>query len=468
MKPKFGLFALGLLLLLLPLVVRVLNEQPLVLGNDAYGHLRIAEHIVRAGIPDSDPAMPERPYTLTLFDALLTLAVQVVGSAGAILLPFLLGLGTLMCLFGVIVRSRLSSDVALGAQLAFILSPLFVDSFSQATPRALELFLLSLLFFVLLSASRRAWWSIAAVAIASGLATMGLIPALAAILLPLLLRTVDRRVPQTVLMASLAAFIVLVAVAVPTFLQTETPSFARPVPVAQAISDFGGDGLSLFAWLLAGIGLIVRWHVKKKYYAVMIASSAVLIAALVLPSALVIAHVLVALFAGYALAFFATMHWSFDDIRVLTMLVLVCGLLFSTLAHGMALAQGMPNQEMREAAQALQALPRDSRVVTHPEDGFWVAYWSGKRVVLDGWLRATPQVNERWALEQAIWHAQDITRLQPILHKHHIGALVITRTMREGSVWDMPEQDVLYLLRNNETFKNAYHSYSVDSWTISS
>lgn len=468
-----AIIALGIFLLVFPFCTRALAGEPLLPGGESYGHLRIAETITEHGIPANDPALPERAYTLTLFDGLLAAFVRVLGpTVGALLLPFLLGLGTLAALALTVRRWKIPAAIARGIMLVFVLSPLFVAAFTQASPRGLELLLFLLYLLALAPATeeltklRLAGRVLCAAILAAALATFGVVPAIAAFSLPLLVRTVNHRVPHHVAVASVAAFITLITVALPAYLQSEAPAFAKPLPVVLAISDFGGaGGMSVFAWLLAFIGLVLLWQFTHRYYALLLCTTLVLAAALLLPTALVTGMIAIAFLAGYALAFFARMEWSFEDIRTLTLLVLACGLLFSTLAHAMELAHGQPTAETRDAALALRTMPAGA-ILAHPDDGFWYAYWSGKQVWMDGWLRATPRVNERWTVAQQIWHAQDIMRAQPVLARNRIGALVITDDMREGKVWDLPEQDLLFLLRNNETFKSAHRSSSVDIWTV--
>jgi hypothetical protein len=85
---------------------------------------------------------------------------------------------------------------------------------------------------------------------------------------------------------------------------------------------------------------------------------------------------------------------------------------------------------------------------------------------MDGWGARTPDAQQRWAAAQSVWHAQDIEKLQPVLARNRIGAVVITKDMRSGKVWDLPEQGLLFLLRNNETFKSVYRDSSVDIWAV--
>jgi hypothetical protein len=234
------------------------------------------------------------------------------------------------------------------------------------------------------------------------------------------------------------------------------------------VSDFGAPaGLSLFAWLMAMVGLVLLWHLKKRYYAAMIMTSLALALGLFTPAALVASHVIVAFLAGYALASFAKAHWLFDDIKVLTLFVLVCGILFSTLAHAADIAGGPPDRQFFQAALAAKdALPQDAVILSLPDDGFAMAYWTGRHVYLDGWTRSIPRVNERWDVAQSVWHAQEISDLRPVLKRNRIDALIITDEMRKGKVWDLPEQDLLFLLRNSETFKNVHRSESVDIWAV--
>jgi hypothetical protein len=463
----------GLFLLVLPLLVRFSENAPLMPGSEGYGHARIAAIIAQKGIPAYDPAMPERAYVPNVFDLTLAGFAKALGiEAASAALPLLLGILSLLCIWQAVRKWKIPQGTAAGIMIVFMLSPLFVDVFTQAVPRSLELFLLSLFLLVISPAEKERstkatiLFTIAAFIVAGLLATFGIFTAIAAFALPMLLRKINKRVQPQMMFASLAALISLVVFALPKFLQSEPAVFAKPTPVVQAVSDFGGaGGLSLFAWLLAFIGLALLWQFKKKYYSAMIGVGITLVAALITPSALVPAQILIAFLAGYALAFFAQMKWAFDDIRVLTVLVLVCGLLFSTLNHDIALARGNPSIALRSGAISL-ALPKDSVVLAYPDDAFWLEYWSGHQALLDSWASQTPRANARWALAQEIWHSQDISRLRPLLYKNNIGAIVVTKEMRSGLVWDLPEEGLLFLLRNSETFKNVHHSSSVDIWTV--
>lgn len=465
----------GVFLLLLPVLIRAINGAPLMPGSESYGHARMAGIIAQSGIPKYDPLMPERRYVPNAFDILLAGCAKLVGiETAAILLPVVLGVLSVLCFYAVLKRWRLPLLTVLSIIVVFVISPFFVSTFTQAVPRSLELFLFILFFFLISppegkrSANAGILFVIAALFVAALLASFGIIPAFAAFVLPMLLRTVSKRVPASMVTASLAAFIVLVAVALPQSLQHEQVPFGKPLFVVQAISDFGGSGgLSLFAWLLALIGFVLLWQFKKKYYAAMIAIGITLVVSLVISSSLPLAHLFTAFLAGNALAFLAGRKWVFDEIRVLTVFVLVCGLLFSTLTQCIFLARGPPTKEIMDAAIAAKSLfPGETILLSHPDNGFWLEYWSSRQSYLDGWPSLIPDVATRWAVAQAIWHSQDITSARALLHKNRIGAIIITEDMKNGLVWDLPEQDLLFLLRNNETFKNVYHSAFVDIWAV--
>jgi hypothetical protein len=477
MKPAVimrWIFALGIFLLVLPIAMRFMNEKPLMPGSEGYGHARIAELIAEKGIPAYDPAIPERAYSVNIFDLSLAGFVKVLGTdIASVVLPLLLGLLSMLCMLKTLKNWKVPIQTSLCIMLVFVLSPLFVNVFTQSIPESLELFLIAL-FLLLLSPPEKArtakstiFIAVCAAAVAVAVASFGIIPAIIAFALPMILRTLNKKVQAQMLFASLASFIMLIAFSLPRFLQQEPAVFAKHVPVVQAISDFGGSGgLSLFAWLLAIIGFVLLWQFKKKYYSAMICAGALLLTGLLSHSALVSAHILVAVLAGYALYFFVQMKWSFDDIRTLTVLVLVCGLLFSALSEGLSLARGEPSIATRYGAISLGALPEGSVILAYPDEAFWFEYWSGKQVLVDSWAPQTPRANERWALAQKIWHANDISQLKPLLYRNSISAIVVSKEMQNGLVWDMPEEGLLYLLQNSETFKNAHHSSSVDIWAV--
>ncbi len=468
------LVVLGIFFLLLTFAMRAFNDKPLMPGSQGYGHARIAATIARTGVPKYDPTMPQRQYAINLFDLVLACFAMLIGiEAAAIILPLLFGIAALLCIYAALKKWGLLQDVLLSILLVFVVSPFFVSAFAQAIPFSMELSLLSL-FLLLLSpsanqsAKKTTFLTLLAVVVAAFLATFSIFTALAAFALPMLLRTVNKRVPVSMAASSISAFIVLVTFTLPQFLQHERVPFGKPVPVVQAISDFGGaGGLSLFAWLLALIGFVLLWQFKKKYYAAMIAVGITLFLSLIIPSVLPIAHLLTAFLAGNAFAFLAKRKWVFDDIKIVTVFVLVCGLLFSTLTHCIALARGPPTKDIRDAAIAVKALfPENTVVLSHPNNGFWLEYWSARQLFIDGWPALTPDVANRWAAAEAIWHSQDITNARALLYKNKIGAIAITKDMRDGLVWDLPEQDLLFLLRNNETFENAYRSPAVEIWKV--
>ncbi len=466
---------LGIFLLVLPFAIRMINDKPLIPGSEGYGHARIASIIAQKGIPAYDPAMPARQYQINAFDLLLAGFTKVLGiKFAAIILPLVLGIFSLLCVYAVIKKWKLQQETGLAVLLVFALSPFFVDAFVQPVPAGLIIALLAA-YVLLLSPSQKErsartnmFLTLIAIIIACILATFNIITGIAVFVLPMLLRTLNKRVPKSMIAAGIAAFIVLIIIAVPRFLQAESVPFGKEMIVVQAISDFGSiSGLSLFAWLLAFIGFVKLWQFKKKYYSIMIAVGIILVASFILPSALPIAHFVISFLAGYAIAFLARKDWVFDDIRILTIFVLVCGLLFSTLTHDLAIARGMPNNEIKNAAIIIQEqYPENTIILSHPNNGHWLAYWSGRQVFLDGWPGKTPGVGARWASAQAIWHSQDIVNARSLLYKNNIGALVITEDMLDRLVWELPEQDLLFLLRNNETFKNAHHSSIVDIWTV--
>lgn len=272
MKPGKNLaravLLLGIILLILPVAIRFLNGSPLIPGGEGYGHARIAEFISKNGIPAYDPAMPDRAYLPNAFDILLAGFAKIFGTeAAALIVPFLLGILTLICFSAVVRRWKLSQGVSLAVMAVFVLSPLFASAFAQATPISLEIFLFVLFLLVISppkqerTAKETVLLSIAAFVIAGVLASFSITSAIAVFALPMILRGINRKVQPQMLFSCIAALIVLFAIALPAFLQNEKSPFSKPVLFVQAVSDFGSaGGLSLFAWLLAIIE-IGRAHV---------------------------------------------------------------------------------------------------------------------------------------------------------------------------------------------------------------
>jgi len=90
-------------------------------------------------------------------------------------------------------------------------------------------------------------------------------------------------------------------------------------------------------------------------------------------------------FAGIGFLSLWERRWEVDLVRTLTLILVVCGLLFTGLSYLTRAVGGEPRPSQAEAFRALAAYPPGT-VFSHQDNGFYIEYFSGKRAYIDNLL----------------------------------------------------------------------------------
>ena len=144
------------------------------------------------------------------------------------------------------------------------------------------------------------------------------------------------------------------------------------------------------------------------------------------------------------------MDWESGLIKELTVLLLICGLLFSGISSIKALSEEEPT---RELFNALSILPRDSIVLSHNSNNYWIGY------------AGMGSVSEDVEVEK-LFGTRDFNLATDILNRNNIQYILITSKMRHGLVWSDEEEGLLFLLKYSEEFEKVYEE-DVGVWEYS-
>ena len=149
------------------------------------------------------------------------------------------------------------------------------------------------------------------------------------------------------------------------------------------------------------------------------------------------------------------MKWESKLIRDLTLLIVVCGLLFSGMSYINRLSLDKPSDEIFEA---LSKIPSSKVVFSDIGYGNWISY-SGKKNVWDSFSNVEGFDEIEKDMNKLV-ESRDYFETKEILDKYEIEFILIDKDLREK--WG--GSGLLYLLRyNEESFKKIYGE-DVEVW----
>ncbi len=462
------LFMLAAALFLLPFGFRLLDGNNTLIGQEAYYHARIAAELTEQRFAWQDElAFGGRAYQFDLYDFVLTGMSYAFGpETGSRLLPLALGLLTVFLLYALLQKTKLQQVQSLSILLLFILSPLVLTTFATSTSMAVLLFLYVCALYALFVESAVSY--ALAFVLLLGVASYGALHTLMAAVSWYFFIAHGRSSKKIFGAFIAASSILLLSYHVPRYLSQNVILLAQPNHLAQFIADFGGTtGISVFSLLLAGMGFVLMWKHKKTHYSMLAASLVIVCWSFFEPHLMVYTTLLTAFFGGIAFASLACMRWKVKMLKNFCLLVLFCGLLFSTISTAAVLRDQPPLPETREALLWLKdnALPGKT-VFTHYTNGFFVEYWAHHPVLTDAAYSQADTAEELFKDSQELFMSNNLVTTSKLLEKHQVGYILITQDMREGLVWEKPGSGLDYLLTNNETFKKLHSTNFTHIWAF--
>ena len=242
-----------------------------------------------------------------------------------------------------------------------------------------------------------------------------------------------------------------------SFIPSEATVAGTGGGLAKTLADLGGlGGIPTFTILLAAIGIWRLWPRKGACAAIIILWIATFY------DFRLISHTntIIACLAGAGITYLTERKWNISMLKQLSILVITCGLLFSTISAAGQISRLGPSNDIAESLTWLKGHSRSGQVVlSSPENGLWIQYFAVRAATVDE--RMTPEDNRTRMADDALKtvYSEKAAMYFKSTNTSHV---LITPDMMEGSVWNQPEQGLHQLLKDDETFKNVYHSDGIE------
>ncbi len=462
-KVLITLLLLATIVLSLPYLIRILSKNNTLIGDIPYYHGRLSQTLVEQGIPAHDElSFGGRDYLFNPFHYIIaSLTTFLNFNLIAKLLPFILGLLSVLMFYLILKKLDLDSEKIFLICAILILTPIFIYSFTVLDYHALVIFLLLLQFYFFMHKNKIL--ALLSILILITVSFFNLFSAIIGILTLFCysLTTKNLKKFYSVL------FIVLVVCIIyygQIYYAHGMPTFnLRENKIENFISDIGGEtGFSIFSLILAFVGFFYISYKRKLPIIILIT---LIIAAFYFDNYLnLYLNFIIAFFAGNGFFSLLKRKWASPILRNFSIIVLICGIIFSPIAYIKELSVSKPNQSIADSLTWLGVNSNKKYVVFSSHDkGFWIEYFAKRAVVTDDLFTYAPQLNKRMEDSKKIFHSYKLEETKNLLDKYNIKYIWTDPEMKQD-IWENKRTGLLFLFRNNETFKNVYNKDGIEIW----
>ncbi|HLD89012.1 MAG TPA: hypothetical protein VI894_02285 [Candidatus Nanoarchaeia archaeon] len=375
----------------------------------------------------------------------------------AVFLPIILGILSALTFYKILEKLKVNPNISMLSSLILIVSPTYIYAFNASTPLSLIIFL-SLLGVYLLIQDTPAITTLPVFFALSLFGWASAAVASAVIVMHAIYKVKNFRRMWMLLL------IILAGATAGYFMKFDIvyQNQAGNNILKGFISDFGGEtGIGIFTLILGLFGLIISWRNKEKHYVLFIFLIALIIASAINSFFITYLVFIFSILAAHAIFTIMRREWEIETIKNLTVLIIFCGIIFSTVSYYNNLLISAPNNDMIGAMRFVNEKANKAYTIfSSPENGFIIEYYGGT-VVMDTTLmgRDLQRINDT----STIYYSRNILVTKKLLDKYNVGYIILDKKMKDVT-WTNDEQGLLFLLRKSEDFRKIYNRESVEIW----
>ncbi|MDP2750422.1 MAG: hypothetical protein Q8O89_06330 [Nanoarchaeota archaeon] len=411
-----------------------------------------------------------RVYQASPYHILLGLISMATGITFAqIAIPIFLGLASIIIFFFIMREFNMPLLQRTIISFMIILSPLFIHTFTSSTPNCLAVLVLLLAFYLLIYKTEKkiSYLSLPLVLL---IPSFGIFPAMFfAVLLIYYVYFKNKNKKNHIYFL---AFAVLILSSIFLFSDNMTItsyySYLKLNPVEEFISDLGGlAGFGIFNLLLMIFGVFVMWKrgENQNYFLFITTMIALILSIYVDPSINIYLNFFICILAANGLLFLFKLKWSVDLVKSLTGIVLICGLLFSTLSYVNRVTYLQPSKQDVEAMYFLKEHSSGRTPVVFSHYSYSHFLQNFDFVTVTDILKPTRSSAIAKSDSEIFFQTRRLKDAKDFIDKYDVSYIFITAEMKKGLVWSKEDQGLLFLLNNApKDFRKIYSSEECEIW----
>jgi len=467
------LILVGLVLLLSPLYLRV--KQPLI-GSEPYlYHRLIKDTSIKGsifGIPKilgQDPlSFSGRAFTYDLgpiiFLSILNLEVPLLVLFK--ILPLLLGILTIILFYYLLKKLKKKKPKKTGkdslvpfiSSLILVLSPCFLYTFTKFTNLTVVMPMTLAAFYLFLS--ERKIFRMTSFVLFILLPLFGFWAVFVPLFVLLVYFMRDKSKRRYLLKVSLIAVLILAFIHLPHLIKSGSLDHIRYTTgkISNLFFDLGGrNGSSIFAIILAIIGLSKLWERKyknMKHYLLLIF---LIIFSFVDRHNYIYLNFFICFLASEGILKLKSLRWESKQIKILTIFILFCGLVFSAFSFAGSISSGYPTKEIMESLTELKEISGEQDIIlSHQSNGAWINTIAERKTFMNENSVYVYDISQRIKDTNTIFYSRDIRQTEELIKKHKIKYIYITPNMKEGLVWKTHDEGFLFVAKYSKLLELKY------------
>ncbi len=449
-------------------LVRYFDHDNTIIGKFPYYHKNIADNIREKGLIDKDSfTIDDRPYLLNPFHLITSLMSDLISVENAIrLFPPIIGLFCLIIFYLLLKNLGIPENQRFYSVLLLAISPIFINTSISANPGSLAV-LLNMIGSYFFLKTKKIFFIISLICFAI-IPLFGITHLAVSIIILVMLGSYNYENKKKAFQIMMVIIIISFMFLVPFYINNNIPKTYTNNLVIENISDLGAAyGYGAFIFILSLIGGFLIWKGKKHNYSLYL--SAVLLLGLSLFSAdlRLYSNFFLSFLAAIAFLEICKMRWDLEQVKIASIFLIACGILFSSVSFTNNFVHGLPDEEIIDSLIWLEKYDgKNSIVLSHIDYGFWIEDIAEKRVVLDLKIDHIKDFETKQKDIEEIFYSRDIQKTKNLLIKYNISYIFIDQYMLSELIWSKKEQGLLFLFRDIETFENIYDQDQIQIWKV--
>ncbi len=464
------------IVLLILYLVRFLFYNNIMIGEESYYHANIARQIIEQKSLIQDLNYVFNPYHLVLASIGYLIGIDLASK----LIPFLFGLLSVLVFYLILREFKIEIKQRFIILLILVISPAFIYLSAISNTHSVPVFLT--LLGIYLFSKKNIFLTILSLFAFAAAISFGIFNALLAITIMISYMIEEKQKEESTTKpkkpvfsfqskkAAVFLFILLIisVLCFPLYFQQKTKVLPAENILQDFISDFGAlIGIGIFNIILAIAGFFLMWKKKKEHLFIFLLLLIMIASSFYEKNVIVYLTFVFSVFAGYAFVKIRDMQWEVNIIKNLTMLLIICGLAFSTISYLNRVSTMQPDNEVIKSLDWLKHYSEPNKIVfSHYSKGFWINAIAEKPVMIDSMFEYYPDAKEKFNNSEEIFYSRNLKNTKSLLEKYNINYIWIDNEMKQGLVWEKEQQGLLFLFRNNETFNNIYNNQGIEIWEV--
>ena len=384
-------------------------------------------------------------------------------------LPFMLGIASLLLLFLILKRLNQTIIPLHLTLFLFLLSPSFLYTFSFTNSYFFAFFLALLAFFFFLQKDTK-WFCVPIVMILPLFHLTITFLLLFLLFLASFLWKKDRKtfflflLFSSLLVSGVYYGYILSHVGIP-----ENFAIEKGYELAffqKIFFDLGSShGIGIFAGFLATIGIAYAWQKKYSHLFFFFSFLFLLIFSLFRIEGLLFLNLFVCFFAARGIIQLVEIPWGSRLYKHFFVLILFLGLIFSAVSQVDRLIESEPQDNVLEGLSFLEDQEKGV-VFTDYTRGSWITS-IGHTTVLDKGYIFLDDAEQRIADSSTLYYSRDFEITNALFEKYDIRYVWIDSGMKE-KIWSYETEGLLFILQYTKDFKKIYDKDGVEIWSVAS